>query len=93
MIRAGIPYGREVSLRCILAHFGFPNRSTTAPKVTDEESRTQVTSEDRGLLFVSYQNLLDATGTGFSFIQQRWANFPGFPFPEKDAPPHLSPPG
>ncbi|KAG8895015.1 hypothetical protein FRC00_008139, partial [Tulasnella sp. 408] len=72
MMRAGIPYGREV---------------------TPEESRTQTTLEDRGLLFVSYQNLLDVAGTGFSFIQQRWANNAGFPEAEKGAPAQTVPPG
>ncbi|KAG9041408.1 hypothetical protein FS837_012314 [Tulasnella sp. UAMH 9824] len=72
MMRAGIPYGREV---------------------TPEEEQTQITSEDRGLLFVSYQNLLHVIGTGFGFIQQGWANNAGFPGPEKDAPAQAVPPG
>ncbi|KAG8916815.1 hypothetical protein FRC00_014354, partial [Tulasnella sp. 408] len=45
-------------------------------------SQTQTTSEDRGLLFVSYQSVLNQ---GFSFIQKRWANNTNFPPPEANS--------
>ncbi|KAG8903336.1 hypothetical protein FRC01_009239, partial [Tulasnella sp. 417] len=62
IMRAGIPYG---------------------PEVTRAERRAQKTSEDRGLLFVSYQSLLGSFG--FSFIQRAWANNPTFPPPEDNS--------
>ncbi|KIO28749.1 hypothetical protein M407DRAFT_71445 [Tulasnella calospora MUT 4182] len=62
IMRAGIPYG---------------------PEVTPAERQAQKTSEDRGLLFVSYQSLLGSFG--FSFIQRTWANNPTFPPPEDNS--------
>ncbi|KAG8917917.1 hypothetical protein FRC01_002129 [Tulasnella sp. 417] len=56
IMRAGIPYG---------------------PEVSPAELQAKKTSLDRGLLFVSYQSLLEE---GFSFIQKAWANNPTFPF-------------
>ncbi|KAG8896613.1 hypothetical protein FRC00_005682 [Tulasnella sp. 408] len=62
IMRAGIPYG---------------------PEVTRAERRAQKTSEDRGLLFVSYQSLLNSFG--FGFIQRSWANNENFPPPEDNS--------
>ncbi|KAG8916346.1 hypothetical protein FRC01_003216 [Tulasnella sp. 417] len=53
------------------------------PEVTPAERQAQKTSEDRGLLFVSYQSLLGSFG--FSFIQRTWANNPTFPPPEDNS--------
>ncbi|ESK93085.1 fungal peroxidase [Moniliophthora roreri MCA 2997] len=58
IMRAGIPYG---------------------PEVTEAEGSAQASSDspelERGLAFVSYQSDI---GRGFAFIQQTWANNPGF---------------
>jgi len=69
IIRAGIPYG---------------------PEVTDAESASGVSdsSLERGLAFVAYQSSL---ANGFHFLQQRWANNPGFIFGKTDPTPGADP--
>lgn len=46
------------------------------PEVSADEAKAGKTSQDRGLLFVSYQSNI---GNGFKFIQESWANAPSFP--------------
>ncbi|KAG9045455.1 hypothetical protein FS837_006298 [Tulasnella sp. UAMH 9824] len=53
------------------------------PEVSDAERQTQKTSQDRGLLFVSYQSVLGFFG--FNFIQKIWANDIIFPPPEDNS--------
>ncbi|KAG9045454.1 hypothetical protein FS837_006297 [Tulasnella sp. UAMH 9824] len=62
IMRAGIPYG---------------------PEVSHEERHNHKTSDDRGLLFVSYQSVLGFFG--FNFIQRFWANSTTFPPPEANS--------
>jgi Dyp-type peroxidase family len=57
IIRAGIPFGEEVS---------------------DAESSTGKTQQDRGLLFVCYQTSIPQQ---FEFVQNSWANNPRFVSP------------
>lgn len=57
------------------------------PEVSPGEATSGKTSHDRGLLFVSYQSVIE---NGFQFIQQSWANNPGFP-PQKPVQPGFDP--
>lgn len=67
IIRAGIPYG---------------------PEVTAAESASHTTQTERGLAFVSYQAQI---GQGFQFLQNRWANNPGFIFNKNISRPGFDP--
>lgn len=64
------------------------------PEVTPREATAKTSSKDlrleRGLLFVCYQSNI---ANGFEFIQESWANNPGFPFGKGTAKPPITAPG
>ncbi|KAF2691607.1 peroxidase TAP [Lentithecium fluviatile CBS 122367] len=61
----------------ITSHMVLRRGIPFGPEVSDEERKSNKTTQERGLMFVCYQSSISS---GFSFLQQTWANNPSFPF-------------
>ncbi|KAL9077060.1 MAG: hypothetical protein Q9157_003508 [Trypethelium eluteriae] len=66
----------DLSESAIQPHMILRRGIPFGPEVSDEERQANATAQERGLLFVCYQSVLSS---GFSFLQQAWANKQNFP--------------